>query len=135
MGSDFASRAIDNLRRLFCSDRRKEVERLTDDRIFETNGFTLYKSHLLPQFCLGYSTCTSQQIHYAQVRVGLRWSYLTEEEEDYWATQTKKLAKGSVLPLEPSTWRNFIMGAYRALIMSLMRYPELELDTTESVNE
>ena len=108
MAIDATGRALNALRQLDEYGRRKEVERLIDTQVLELNGFTLYKYHMLPQICSESRGSKSLPVHFAQVRVGLRWSYFLEEEEDYWAAQMTKLREGSILPLEPLTYQKFV---------------------------
>ncbi|USW57987.1 hypothetical protein Slin15195_G113060 [Septoria linicola] len=109
---DTASRALDRLRHISRETRKDQIKRLLADKELELNGFTIYKYHLLPRirdehFAGG---GLSLPVHYAQVRVGLRWSYLTEDEETFWDQQAIALAEGSILPLEPLTYQKFLAG-------------------------
>lgn len=119
MVTDSAGRALGLLRQLDERARREAVEHLINKQLLELNGFTLYKYHILPRLCSESQGIGSLLVHYAQVRAGLRWSYFTEEEEEYWVAQTTELREGSILPLDPITYQKFASGSFSETAMTV----------------
>ncbi|EME80426.1 uncharacterized protein MYCFIDRAFT_78164 [Pseudocercospora fijiensis CIRAD86] len=126
--------ALDQLKSCPRETRRTVFHQLWRDGQIRRNGFTLFQYHVVPAILeeqRGLSP-SAVSVHYAEIRAGLRWSYAGEEQENFWRRQTQDLFNGSIAPLQPETFENYLQAHYDAFVETP---PELCRDGQEPENE
>ncbi|KXT00985.1 hypothetical protein AC578_8199 [Pseudocercospora eumusae] len=111
--------------------RLKVFHQLWREGHIKQNGFTLYRYHVIPAILEEQRALHegAMSLHYAEIRAGLRWSCTTEQQESFWRRQTQELLSGSIVPLQPETFKTFLQGRYRVFHE---KSPELSCDAQKS---
>ena len=63
------------------------------------SGITLFKYHTIPDIQYSWEDYLSPE--WAELRAGLRWGLLIDEQEQYWREQTELLLAGDLTTLQP----------------------------------
>ncbi|KXT03173.1 hypothetical protein AC579_6872 [Pseudocercospora musae] len=102
---------FDQLQSCSQDTRRKGFLQLWREGQIKQNGFTLYQYHVFRPFAKSSGHYMKAQYHCIMQR-SVRWSYTTEQQENFSRRQTQELLRGSIMPLQPETFETYLQGRY-----------------------